>query len=77
MKDIERLDKTLYKAVYVLRDVCMYDDVWEIIRNNPLFLKQAVQVKKDKLDEAYTLEGTTIADTMLKQYKYVEREAYQ
>ena len=76
MSEIERIDNELYKAIFIFRDVCMYDDIWKLIRRIPSFQKEAVQIKRDKFDERDTVTGITIADTMLKNYKYADKEAY-
>jgi hypothetical protein len=76
MSEIERIDNELYKAIFIFRDVCMYDDIWKLIRRIPSFQKEAVQIKRDKFDERDTVTGIAIADTMLKNYKYADKEAY-
>ena len=76
MDEIERIDNELYKAIFIFRDVCMYDDIWGIVRRSPNIQRQAVQIKRDKFDEGDTVRGLAIVDTMLKNYKYVDKVAY-
>ncbi len=77
MVDIKRVENELHKAIYIFRDANMYEDIWNIIKNDPRILREAIKVIRDKYDEADTLQGLTIADTMLKQYEFIDEKAYK
>ena len=77
MTDVRRVDVELYKAIFVFRDICMFEDIWGIVKRNPIFQREAVKIKRDKFDEADTVTGLAIVDTMLKNYKAADPVAYK
>ena len=76
MTDVKRVDDELYKAIFIFRDIKMYEDIWKIVKRNPIFQREAVKLKRDKFDEADTVTGLAIVDTMLKNYQEADPEAY-
>ena len=76
MTDLKRVDDELYKAIFIFRDIKMFEDIWGIVKRNPNFQREAVKLKRDKFDEADTVSGLAIVDTMLKNYQEVDQVAY-
>ncbi len=68
MTDLKRVDDELYKAIFIFRDINMFEDIWGIVKRNPIFQREAVKLKRDKFDEADTVSGLAIVDTMLKNF---------
>ena len=77
MTDIKRVDDELYKAIFVFKNIGKYEDIWEFVKENPKFQREAIKVKRDKFNEADTLTGLAIVDTMLKNYKEADQKVYQ
>ena len=77
MTDIKRVDDELYKAIFVFKNIGKYEDIWEFVKENPEFQREAIKVKRDKFNEADTLTGLAIVDTMLKNYKEADQKVYQ
>ena len=76
MTEVQRVDDELYKAIFIFRDINMYEDIWGIVKRNPIFQREAVKLKRDKFDEADTVTGLAIVDTMLKNYQDADPVAY-
>ena len=76
MTDLKRVDDELYKAIFIFRDINMFEDIWDIVKRNPVFQREAVKIKRDKFDEADTVSGLAIVDTMLKNFHEADEEAY-
>ena len=76
MVDIEKLDDELYISIYGKPRIGDYNEIWTKIKCNPEVLREAVQIKRDKVDENDIVKGLTICDLMLKDYKSVDIVAY-
>lgn len=76
MTDIEKLDDTLYIAAYGLPKKGDVKQIWEEIKKDPEVLREAVEIKKDKFGERNIVKGLAIADSMLIDYKDVDKVAY-
>ena len=76
MTDIEKLDDKLYKAIYGKPRIGDHNEIWNEIKSNPLVLREAVKVKRDRFDYEDIVNGLTICDTMLIDYKDVDEIAY-
>ena len=76
MTNVIKIDDQLYKAIFIFKDLSMYEDIWETVKRNPNYQREAVKIKRDKFDEADTVTGLAIVDTMLKNYKDADPVAY-
>ena len=76
MIDIEKIDDTLYKSIYGIPRVGDYNEIWSRIKSNSEVLREAVQVKRDKLTEHDMVKGLAICDSMLIDYSSVDEVAY-
>lgn len=76
MKNIEKLDDMLYKAMYGIPKPGDSESIWEQIKNDSSVLKEAIKVKKDKWNEKDTVNGLAISNAMLIDYKDVEQDSY-
>ncbi len=76
MIDIEQIENTLYRLMYVLnkRDECI--KMWSLIRKYKGILRDAIKIKKDKFNKKDTLSCLTIAEFILRDYKNVDNEIY-
>lgn len=76
MVNVKKLDNELYGATYGLPIVGDKREIWESIRNNVEALREAVKVKRNKLDDGDIVEGLAISDAMLIDYRNVDTVAY-
>jgi len=76
MVDIEKLDNELYKALYGCSSSRDYKGIWNKIKSDPLILREAVQVVRDRFDSRDIVKGLSICDMMLSDYKNVDEVAY-
>lgn len=76
MENIEKLDDMLYKAMYGIPKAGDAEGIWEQIKNDSSALKEAIKVKKDKWNDKDIVNGLTICDAMLIDYKNVEQDSY-
>lgn len=76
MIDIEKIDHELYIALYGIPKRGNALAIWAQIKNNKEVLKEAVKIIKDKWNKKNIVSGLTISETMLKDYKNVDEDAY-
>ncbi len=76
MVDIEKLDDKLYKARFGLPKVGDADIVWNQIKENQDILREAVKIRRNKWNTGDILNGITISDSMLIDYRNVDPVAY-
>lgn len=76
MKSVRELDDELYAATYGVPIRGNKEEIWNSIKCNKDILDKAVNVVRNKFDEADILEGIAIADAMLVDYTSVDSDAY-
>lgn len=76
MENIDKLDDMLYKAMYGIPKTGDSESIWEQIKNDSSVLKEAIKVKKDKWNDKDIVNGLTICNAMLIDYKSVDQSIY-
>lgn len=76
MTFIEKIDSELYNSSYAMPRKGDYQEIWGRIKNNKLLLKQAIEIIKDKLGQRDTVAGPAICDSILINYKTIDKEIY-
>ena len=75
-RDIEQLDKQLYKYWYFVPRENEVKKIWDYILINPKLQKEAITIVKDT-NELNTVKAPTICHRMLMYYQNVNTEIYQ
>lgn len=76
MLDIEKLDDQLYIARFGIPKVGDADAIWNQIKENTGILREAVKIKRNKWNNGDIVNGLTISDAMLIDYRDVDQVAY-
>ncbi len=76
MSEIEKLDDELYGAKYGIPNIKDAYIIWEQIKRRPEILREAVKIKRNKWNNGDVVNGLTICDAMLTDYRYVDSVAY-
>ena len=74
--NIDKIDRELYKKIYINKDLEAATILWEEIKNNIEILKEAIKPCKDRFKNQ-TVRGLTICEQLLFDYKNVDKEVYQ
>ncbi len=76
MVDIEKIDNELYIARYGLPRIGDAEDLWNQIKSNSEVLREAVKIRRNKWNNGDLVNGLTISDAMLIDYRNVDQIAY-
>lgn len=76
MTDIEKIDNELYIARYGLPRIGDANAIWTQIKSNPEVLREAVKIRRNKWNNGDLVNGLTISDAMLIDYRDVDQTAY-
>ena len=76
MVDIEKIDNELYIARYGLPRIGDANAIWTQIKSNSEVLREAVKIRRNKWNSGDLVNGLTISDTMLIDYRDVDQVAY-
>lgn len=76
MENIIKIDDALHISCYDKPSQEEYAKIWNKLKNDSRFLKEAIKVKRDRFDERDTMDGLTIAESMLVNYDNVDKNAY-
>ncbi len=85
MLDFEKIENEFYLVRNSVNDVtysnwnnevCKIQEIWKRIKEHPEVLKWAVQVKRNKWNCGDIVNGVSISDAMLTDYKAVNQTAY-
>ena len=76
MVDIDKLDNEFYIARYGSPKVGDANAIWNQIKSNPEVLREAVKIKRNKWNNGDIVNGLTISDAMLTDYRNVDSVAY-
>jgi len=76
MIDIKKLEDDLYIARYGLPKIGDANDIWTQIKSNPEVLREAVKIRRNKWNTGDLVNGLTISDAILIDYKEVDQVAY-
>lgn len=77
MKNIRKIDNELYAALYgvpIRGDATL---IWDSIKNNDELLAESIKMEKDKFGERDLVKGLTICDSILIDYKNINKEIYE
>lgn len=78
IKEFERIENDFYDARYGMNPASDKDveEMWNKIKNQPEVLEWAIKIKRNKWNDGDILNGITIADAMLIDYKNVDEVVY-
>lgn len=76
MIDIEKIDGKLYTARYGLPKIGDANAIWTQIKSDSEVLRAAVKIKKNRWNSGDIVNGLTISDAILKDYKDIDSVAY-
>lgn len=74
--NVEKIDNELYGSIYGKPRKGNFEEIWNRIKNDDELLREAVKVVRDKFNERDIVNGLTICDTMLINYKDVDSKVY-
>ena len=75
-KKYEELNNKLYASSYGLTKKYNPNEIWNEIKNNQNALKWAIKPKKDRFDGKELVNGLSIAENILIDYKNVNKDIY-
>lgn len=76
MLNIEKIDNQLFRARFGLPRVGDANAIWNQIKNNLEVLREAVKVRRNKWNTGDIVNGLTISDSILIDYRDVDQVAY-
>lgn len=78
MLDFEKMENEFYVARYgnLNNEASKIQEMWNKIKEHPEVLKWAVQIKRNKWNDGDIVNGSTISDAILIDYKNVDQTAY-
>lgn len=85
MLDFEKMENEFYLARYGVKDttygnlnneVNKIQEMWNKIKEHPEVLKWAIQIKRNKWNDGDIINGLSISDAILIDYKNIDQTAY-